>query len=71
MVNFSGGSLNPSFGFGTTLIGVACVYAISVVQHTVLIQTQKGSNKCLFILTQKHSMQIFGENPFINPQNDT
>ena len=27
------------------------------------IQTQKGSNKCLFILTWKHSMQIFRESP--------
>ena len=36
-----------------------------------LIQTQKGSNKRLFILTQTHSMHIFGEIPFINPQNDT
>ena len=30
-----------------------------------------GSNKRLFILTQTHSMQIFGEIPFIKPQNDT
>ena len=34
------------------------------------IQTQKGSNKRLFILTQTHSMQISGEIPFIKPQND-
>ena len=27
------------------------------------IQTQTGSNKCLFILTWKHSMQIFRESP--------
>ena len=33
------------------------------------IQTQKGSNERLFILTQ--SMQIFGEIPFVKPQNDT
>ena len=39
--------------------------------YAVLIQTQKGSNECLFILTRKHSMQIFGEIPFIKPQNDT
>ena len=32
------------------------------------IQTQKGSNECLFILTR---MQIFGEIPFVKPQNDT
>ena len=32
--------------------------------------TQKVSNKCLFILTQTHSMQILGEIPFIKPQND-
>ena len=35
------------------------------------IQTQKGSNEHLFILTQTYSMQIFGEIPFIKPQNDT
>ena len=35
------------------------------------IQTQKGSNKRLFILTRTHSMQIFGEISFIKPQNDT
>ena len=35
------------------------------------IQTQKGSNERLFILTQTHSMQIFGEIPSIKPQNDT
>ena len=34
------------------------------------IQTQKGSNKCLFILTPTHSMQNFGEIPFIKPQNN-
>ena len=33
--------------------------------------TQKGSNERLFILTRTHSMQIFGEIPFIKPQNDT
>ena len=32
------------------------------------IQTQKGSNERLFILTRTHSMQIFGEIPFIKPQ---
>ena len=32
------------------------------------IQTQKGSNARLFILTRTHSMQIFGEIPFIKPQ---
>ena len=35
------------------------------------IQTQKGSNECLFILTQTHNMQIFGEIPFVKPQNGT
>ena len=41
--------------------------------YTNEIQTQKGSNECLFILTRTHmhSMQIFGEIPFIKPQNDT
>ena len=35
-------------------------------------KTQIGSNERLFsILTQTHSMQIFGEIPFIKPQNDT
>ena len=34
------------------------------------IQTQKGSDKSLFILTRTHSMQIFGEIPFIKPQNN-
>ena len=35
------------------------------------IQTQKGSNEHLFILTWTHSMQIFREIPFIEPQNNT
>ena len=35
------------------------------------IQTQKGSNECLFIVTQTHGMHIFREIPFIKPQNDT
>ena len=35
------------------------------------IETQKGSHERLFILTRTHSMQIFGEIPFIKPQNDT
>ena len=33
--------------------------------------TKKGSNERLFILTGTHSMQIFGEIPFVKPQNDT
>ena len=39
--------------------------------HSDRIQTQKGSNERLFILTRTYSMQIFGEIPFIKPQNDT
>ena len=35
------------------------------------IQTEKGSNERLFILTRTHGMQIFGEIPFVKPQNDT
>ena len=35
------------------------------------LQTQKGSNQRLFILTRTHSMQIFGETPLIKPQNET
>ena len=35
------------------------------------IQTQKGSNERLFILTRTHSRQIVGEIPFIESQNDT
>ena len=35
-----------------------------------MIQTQKGSNERLFILTQTDSMHIFGEIPFVKPQND-
>ena len=35
------------------------------------IQTQKGSNKCVFILTRTHSMHIFREVPFIKPHNNT
>ena len=31
------------------------------------IQTQKGSNEHLFIITRTHSMQIFREIPFIKP----
>ena len=37
----------------------------------VWIQTQKGSKERLFIMTRTHSMQIFGEIPFVKPQNDT
>ena len=32
------------------------------------IQTQKGSNKRVFILTRTHSMQFFGRIPFVKPQ---
>ena len=35
------------------------------------IQTRKGSNERLFILTQTHSMQILGEIFFVKQQNDT
>ena len=35
------------------------------------IQTQKDSNERLFILTRTHSMQIFGEIPFVMPQKAT
>ena len=35
------------------------------------IQTQKCSKERLFIMTQTHNMQIFGEIPFVKPQNDT
>ena len=35
------------------------------------IQTRKGSNERLFNLTRTHSVHIFGEIPFIKPQNDT
>ena len=31
----------------------------------------QASNERLFILTRTHSMQIFGEIPFMKPQNDT
>jgi len=34
------------------------------------IKMQKGSNKRLFILTQTHGVQIFGEIPFINNNNN-
>ena len=37
----------------------------------LIIQTQKGSNKRLLILRRTHSMQVFGEIPFIKPQNHT
>ena len=33
--------------------------------------TKKASNERLFILTRTHSMHIFGEIPFIKPENDT
>ena len=35
------------------------------------IQTQKGSNERWFILTRTHSVNIFGEIPFIKPRDDT
>ena len=34
------------------------------------IQTQKGSNKRLSILPRTHSVPIFGEIPFVKPQDD-
>ena len=37
----------------------------------VKMQTQKSSNEHFFILTRTHSMHIFGEIPFVKPQNDT
>ena len=44
---------------------------VSIFTPETLILTQKGSNESLFILTRTHSMQIFGEIPFVKPQNDT
>ena len=35
------------------------------------IKTQKSSNERLFILTRTHGTHIFGEIPFVKPQNDT
>ena len=35
------------------------------------IQTEKGSKERLLIMTRTHSMQIFGEIPYVKPQNDT
>ena len=43
--------------------------AVTVLRTTEIHETQKGSNEHLFILTRTHSMQIFGEIPFIKPQN--
>ena len=59
-----------------TYWGRVCVWLFTVSSEGVKsclyrIQTQKGSNERLFILTQTHSMQIFGEIPFIKPQKDT
>ena len=34
------------------------------------IQTQKGSNKRLSILPRTHSVPVFGEIPFVKPQDD-
>ena len=39
--------------------------------YSAVMQTQKGLNERLFILTRTHSMQIFREIPFVKPQNDT
>ena len=41
------------------------------IDFTHRIQTQKGLNERLFILTRTRSMQIFGKILFIRPQNDT
>ena len=38
---------------------------------SVIPVTQKRSNGRLFSLARTHSVQIFGEIPFIKPQNDT
>ena len=46
-------------------------HAMDINLYKGKIQTQKGSNERLFILTRTHSMQIFGEMPFVKPQNDT
>ena len=34
-------------------------------------QTQKGSKERLLNMTRTHNMQIWGEIPFVKPQNDT
>ena len=31
----------------------------------------KSFNKCLYILTRTHSMQVFEKIPFVKPQNNT
>ena len=46
-------------------------YLLLSVVSNFKIQTQKGSNERLFILTRTHSTHIFGEIPFVKPQNDT
>ena len=43
-------------------VGDSCLYKI---------QTQKSSKERLFIMIRTRNMQIFGEIPFVKPQNDT
>ena len=47
--------------------------AVCSIEETEIskIQTQKGTNEHLFLLILQHNMHIFGEIPFVKPQNDT
>ena len=49
----------------TTKLRLGVKHPVTYLQvYEIKIQTRKGSNECLFILTQTHSMHIFGEIPF-------
>ena len=56
---------------GSYLANKAKIGNKSEFEYSLKIQTQKGSNERLFILTQTHSITFFGEIPFIKPQNDS
>ena len=55
-----------------TRVSIAPGFSVGRSTHWAIpVQTQKGSNERLFILTRTHSIQTVGEIPFIKPQNDT
>ena len=66
-----GGGGGELCGFVVVVFWFLYGFVVVLLLLFLLTQTQKGSNKHLFLLILLHSMQIFGEIPFIKPRNDT
>ena len=64
-------SLSPCRSLGLTYNQLKQITHRAFEHPSDEIQTQKVSSERLFILTRTHNMQIFGEMPFVKPQNDT